>query len=114
MCVPGSSTNFVPNIFILRRTDQDRSNMYIGLHVMYPLFLSYFNETWILATDFRKILRYQISWKILPVGAELFHADRQTDMTKLIDAFRNFANAPKNAQTFKRERVKDSEYQHFV
>ena len=34
--------------------------------------------------------------KILPVGAELFHADEQTDMTKLIAAFRNFANAPKN------------------
>jgi hypothetical protein len=30
------------------------------------------------------------------VGAELFHADRQTDKTKLIVAFRNFANAPKN------------------
>jgi hypothetical protein len=38
--------------------------------------------------------------KICPVGAELLHADgridRQTDMTKLIVAFRNFANAPKN------------------
>jgi len=37
--------------------------------------------------------------KILPVGAELVHADgwtdRQTDMTKLIVAFCNFANAPK-------------------
>jgi hypothetical protein len=33
---------------------------------------------------------------IHPVGAELFHADGQTDMTKLIAAFRNFANAPKN------------------
>jgi hypothetical protein len=35
--------------------------------------------------------------KILLLGAELFHADgqteRQTDMTKLILAFRNFANA---------------------
>jgi hypothetical protein len=29
------------------------------------------------------------------VGAELFHANRQTDM-KLIVAFPNFANAPKN------------------
>ena len=27
--------------------------------------------------------------------AELFHADRRTDMTKLIVTFRNFANAPK-------------------
>ena len=33
--------------------------------------------------------------KIRPVGGELFHADGQTDMTKLIVAFRNFANAPK-------------------
>jgi hypothetical protein len=36
--------------------------------------------------------------KIRPVGAELFHADRRTDMTKLIVAFRNFANAPKNVE----------------
>jgi len=33
--------------------------------------------------------------KIRPVGAELFQADRQTDMTKLTVPFRNFANAPK-------------------
>jgi len=29
-----------------------------------------------------------------PVGAEFFHADGQTDMTKLIVAFHNFAKAP--------------------
>jgi len=33
--------------------------------------------------------------KIRPVGAELFHADGQTDMTKPVVAFRNFANTPK-------------------
>jgi hypothetical protein len=33
--------------------------------------------------------------KIRPVGAELFYADGRTNMTKLIFAFRNFANAPK-------------------
>ena len=32
------------------------------------------------------------------MGAELFHADGQTDMTKLIVVFRYFANAPKNAK----------------
>jgi len=32
--------------------------------------------------------------KIRPVGAELFHADGQADMTKLTVAFRNFANTP--------------------
>jgi len=38
--------------------------------------------------------------KIRPVGAELFHADgqtdRQADMTTLTVAFRNFACAPKS------------------
>jgi hypothetical protein len=38
--------------------------------------------------------------KILPVGAELFRVDRRTDMTKIIVAFRNFANAPKMNATF--------------
>jgi len=33
--------------------------------------------------------------KLRPVRAELFHADGQTDITKLIVVFRNFANAPK-------------------
>jgi len=33
--------------------------------------------------------------KIRPVGAELLHADRRTDMTKLTVAFRSFANVPK-------------------
>jgi len=37
--------------------------MYIGRHVKYRLFLSDFNETWIFATDFRRILKYQFSWK---------------------------------------------------
>ena len=31
-----------------------------------------------------------------PVGSELFRADRPIDMTKLLLAFRNFANTPKN------------------
>jgi len=38
--------------------------------------------------------------KIRPVGAELFLCGRsegRTDMTKLIVAFRNYANAPKNS-----------------
>jgi len=34
--------------------------------------------------------------KIRPVGAGLFHADGQTDITKLIVAFRISVNAPKN------------------
>jgi hypothetical protein len=30
-----------------------------------------------------------------PVGAEVFHADGQTDIIQLMVAFRNSANAPK-------------------
>ena len=33
---------------------------------------------------------------MLPMGAELFYTDRRTDMSKLIVALRNFANAPDN------------------
>ena len=33
--------------------------------------------------------------EIFPVGANLFHADRQTDMTKLIVTFLNFPKAPR-------------------
>ena len=33
--------------------------------------------------------------KIRPVGTDFFHADEQGDMTKLIVAFRKFANVPK-------------------
>ena len=32
--------------------------------------------------------------KIRSVGDEMFHADRQTDKTMLINGFRNFANVP--------------------
>jgi len=41
---------------------------------------------------FQNVTLYEnvFSWK-----AELFHADRRTDMTKLIVAFRNFAQASK-------------------
>ena len=35
--------------------------------------------------------------KIRIVGAQLFHVDGRTHMTELIIAFRNFANAPRNA-----------------
>jgi hypothetical protein len=40
--------------------------------------------------------------KIHPVGAKLFHAGRWTDgQTKLVVAFRNFVNTPKNGHVRK-------------
>ena len=37
--------------------------MYVGLHVKYMLFLCDFHETRIFSTDFRKLVKYQISRK---------------------------------------------------
>jgi len=50
--------------------------MYFGLHVVYSLFLSDFNKTWIFSTNFPQIPNFM---RIRPVGAEMFSADRQTD-----------------------------------
>ena len=36
--------------------------------------------------------------RVGPVEAELLHADRCTDLTNVIDAFRIFANASKNGR----------------
>jgi len=48
---------------ILRKIGRDMIKRYISLHVKCPLFTSYFKETWLFSTDFRKILKYQISFK---------------------------------------------------
>jgi len=64
--------------------------------VKYPLFLSHFNEILILPTEFSKNTQIPNFMEIRPVGVALFHAYRQTDMTKLVAALLNFANAPKN------------------
>jgi len=79
--------------------------MYIGLRVKWPLFLSD------LGLDFKFLYRIsknqQISnaMKTRPAGAELFNADGRTDMTKLIPAFRNFANAPEKEATWAKTAV---------
>jgi hypothetical protein len=48
--------------------------------------------------------------KIPPVGGELLHADGQTDMTKLIVAFRNFREAPKPGQNIQRYSFNRTDY----
>jgi hypothetical protein len=72
--------------------------MSIGIHVKYPLFLPDFNEIWIFWTDFRKILKFHentsFGSRVVPGG----RMNRWGDTTKLIVAFRNFENAPKNDQ----------------
>jgi hypothetical protein len=70
------------------------------LYVKYPLFLSDFNEIWIFSTDFRRSLKYEVSLKSVKwEPSYVMPTEGQTDMTKLIVAFRNFANAPKKRTT---------------
>jgi hypothetical protein len=73
--------------------------MYIRLHVQYTLFLTDFSETRI-TRNILKNTQISIFLKIRPVGVELFHADGQRDIAKLIVAFYNFVNAPKNALNY--------------
>jgi hypothetical protein len=67
------------NISHSKRKCERYDNVYIGLHVKYPSFLSVFNETWILLDKFFKNPQISNFMEIRPLGAELFHADRQTD-----------------------------------
>ena len=69
--------------------------MYKRLHVKYPLLLD-FNETRLFWTDFEKNTAVSNITKIRPVGVV---PRGRTDMTMLIVAFRNFANAPKIKET---------------
>ena len=95
MC-SGFLYNVFPETFlILTREERDIIKNYSGLHVKYKLFLSDFNETYF-PGRFSK--NHQISnfTTSHPVGVALLHVDGRTDLMKLIVAFRNFVNAPKN------------------
>jgi hypothetical protein len=79
--------------------------MWKRLHLKYPLFLSDFNKTWILSTDFQKKKKINTNFhqnpsigsRVVPWGQRDRQTDRQTGrQTKLIVAFRNFENAPKD------------------
>ena len=70
-------------------------NICIGLHVKNPLFMSYFNETLIFSTFFKKSNQISNFMKIRPLEAELFHADIPKDLTNLMATFCNFVKDPK-------------------
>jgi hypothetical protein len=59
--------------------------------------LSDLNEARLFLDRFLKNTEISDLIKMCPVGAELFHADRLTDVMKLIVVFRNFLNIPKYA-----------------
>ena len=75
-----------------------RKNMIINIYMssckVPLLFLCDFNETGIFSIYFRKIIKYKISWRSAQWGGRIVPWGR-TDMSKLIVAFGNYANAPK-------------------
>jgi hypothetical protein len=78
-------TTFAWNIFlVLRRFDRDIMNVHWS-SCKVPVIL----------VRFSKNAQIPNFMKIRPVGEELFHADRRTDITKLTVAFRNFVKAHK-------------------
>jgi hypothetical protein len=64
--------------------------MYIGLYVKCPLFLSDLIKLEFYGGRFSKNIKFYEN----PFSGSRVVTDGQTDMTKLIAAFRNFANAP--------------------
>ena len=74
--------------------------MYIGLHVKYPLLLSDFNDTLISRQILEKYSNIKFN-ENPSSGSRVVSCGRtdRHDMRKLIVAFTNFANAPKNMAT---------------
>ena len=73
--------------------------MYIGLHVIFPLFLSDFNENSISQQIFKKSSNrkfYKYPFRESPRCCIRAEGRRQADMTTLTVVFRNFANASKH------------------
>jgi hypothetical protein len=99
MCVLISSTNLFKMFLILRKTGRDMIKNVCPSSCTLPVILVRFWWNLNYFDRFSKNTQIQNLIKIPPMGAELFHVygrtDVRTEMTQLIVAFRNFANAPK-------------------
>jgi hypothetical protein len=98
MCLLISSTKFcVKHFSFQEELNEIWSKMYIGLHVKYQFLLEDFNDTWTSRQFFEKYSNISSQEnpssgnRVVPCG----QTDERTGITKLIVAFRNFANAPK-------------------
>jgi len=89
-------TNFSEKFLILTRIERDMVINVYWSSCKVPVFL--FRFKWNLNFLYRFSENNEMPYfmKIRPVGADLFHANGQTDMTKLISVSCKIVNAPKN------------------
>jgi hypothetical protein len=80
------SANFSEAFLSVRTIQKISPQMYTGLHAKYPVILFRSQKKLNLSTNFREILKYQISSKNVQWWPRRFHAYRQTYTTKLTDA----------------------------
>jgi hypothetical protein len=98
MCFEFLYTFLSGTFLVLRRMERGIITNVCRSSCQFPAVLVIFNETWIF-DRFSKNPQIQNFMKIRPVGDEVLYADRRTDMTKIIVAFRNFANVPNKRRT---------------
>ena len=80
-------------VLILRKTERDKIQMYVGPHVKGRSFLSDFKETLISSAVFSKNISTSNLIKLCQLAAELVHADRRTDgHDKVNSRFSQFLN----------------------
>ena len=103
ICVFWLCTIFVRNTPDCKKNAEGYDEKFMfGLHVMYLLFLSEFNETWIFSKDFRKYSNISFrenpssGSRVVPMRTDV---GTDGDITNLILVFRNFAKA-RNKNSF--------------
>ena len=95
------STTFAETFLILRQTERDMIESVYWSSCKFPLSLLDHKKNLIFLTYFWKIMKYKISqkstqWEPSCSMQTTRRTNGRADMTKLIIAFHNFPNAPKN------------------